>query len=228
MEILLPLMSNFAATSVNSIFMSKLLDKLEVGVQQLLQGRLSRSLLSTEELSMGLTRAQEALVDSPYSIVDNDCNFYYNHGQIAYSIAGDGIFISIYVPITSKISHFDIWKLWTLPVPVSHGSLNASMLIRVPEFLGVSSDEEHFLELSSGDLQSCAGSKRLSCVSLPSAVSAYKPSCVISLFFNQNDGVMSHCQFSYQPNYRGEHAISLGDGYYFVSFQTSRHSLMSK
>ena len=118
---------------------------------------------------------------------------------------------------------FGLFRIYSLPIRIHASTTNCILLKKLPDYLAVSADWSIYMELSAADVQLCRGERMLICAVLPAPMVYHGTSCAMSIFKDKPTSIMTNCQFNYQSNYTGRHAIALGKSFYFLTNQYDDH-----
>ena len=71
------------------------------------------------------------------------------------------MFIVLYVRIRQQDAVFELFRLYSLPIPIHPSTTNSTLLKKLPDYLAVSADRSIYIELSAGDVQLWRGERML-------------------------------------------------------------------
>ncbi len=172
------------------------------GTYELLQKRLSPALISAELLTNTLKKVQSVLSRNHpgFYVIYSDPEFYYQNAVSAYLRRDNSIFITINIPVQSGYHKYLIHEVIAMPVPVNATTKHATMVLNLPDYIGVDIQGVNFIEMQNQDLKYCKGSYEKLCSNLIAERSTANPSCALAILYNRKESVKDLCEFGFTKN----------------------------
>lgn len=95
-----------------------------------------------------------------------------------------------------------LFKVISMPVPISNTSGQATQLLSIPEYLAVSQHHDNYVQLKAKDLINCNHGDTVVCDTNYALTPFTTNSCVLSLYTNNVKVVHKLCNFRYLQNYK--------------------------
>ena len=188
-----------------------------------MDGFLPQQLVSYNILDDSLKHINSQLrqISPKFSVAEtNPAAYYYIQNSIAFTQTEDSLIISLRVPIQQLNFDFEIYKLFSIPVPLNGSTTNSSIISDLPHYLAVSDQANYYVELEYEFVSTCKGQNILLCTAFPVLRTRRLESCALSLYLDRPSDVMRLCRFKYETSLPSQNAISLGDDFYLVSSTT--------
>lgn len=179
------------------------MNRLVAAVQTLIEGKLSPFLISKSTIGHTINQITHLLRKSyhGFHLVHTDPSFFYSKGKFLYARHKSNLYITLKFPISSQTSSMKLFKVISLPVPISNTSGQATQLLSIPDYLAVSTHHDSYVQLKSKDLINCIHSDTVVCNTNYALTPYTTNSCVLALYSNNVKAVHKLCNFRYLQNY---------------------------
>jgi len=188
----LTLMLQFLFTRYSDyILLTQQITELTAGIQILLTGLLSPSLISADTLRHTITELQNHLRSPTIQahLVETNPTFYYTSHEFLFVRTGTNLFITIKFPICHDgIATLNVYRVHTFPVPLGNNSDLVTMLSTPSSLFALSSDAAFMAE----DIRALPN-KGLFQVNM--LMQASTSSCLFALFRDLSSSVKTVCTF---------------------------------
>lgn len=176
------------------------LEQFKLGVETLVQGKLSPILIKPALLQKSLREIQ-GILSKNYRrtyISSTDPQVHYAHSKFFFARHRSTLFITLKIPLSTFRLPFTLYKVVSLPVPINSSSNHATELLNLPDYIAISNKADYFTEVSKSMIDTCAGDTLKHCL-LTKALTAttYNDSCLISLFNNNIETINKTCNFRF-------------------------------
>ena len=210
-----------AETTSTSTFMAidRETERWILGAQTLLEGYLPIQLVSPNRLSQSIQDIEIKLSRQfpLFTISHKDVGYYYQNRDIMFTQSKDYLYISVKIPVSASSSYFDIFSLYSLPVPLNSTTNNATLIKNLPPYFGITRDAEFYTEIDHNVYSTCHGTDVKSCATAISMKSRTYASCASALYFDKQDEIIDLCDIRYETRALFEGAIDLGNSYFLAS-----------
>ena len=186
-------------------------------IPHLVNGKLTPNIISPLVLTQLLKDVENNLQSlNSHMHVQCDNSYFYMHDHATITtLKNDVIYLKLRIPIASTSYDFALFKVDVVPVPANTNQSMFTKVSNVPPYLLISKDQEHFLELSSNDLDNIndpAYPRTLVPMSRSNKV------CVLNLFFDQVDMLTENCKLDliHSPSFPQNFIYSLGQDEYLI------------
>ena len=194
------LLSQILSQTHVSVKLLSQLSALKISIGELVQGRLSPSLIPPQLLESVLIKIKENLekTDPELKVAYPDPQHYYVFPKFIFVRNGGSIFITLNIPIASFHAALSIYKVEIFPVPINNTINHATRLANVNEYFAISSDRQYYSMFNFlhshtfGDFNGYVRSLAL----IPIA----HPSCLLALYFHIDQDIKSLCDFRYEED----------------------------
>ena len=186
------------------------------GIHGLLQHSLSPYILPYKDIQATIQSINSRLKqsNSQLSVKDLSPKEMYSWNNFIWTYKNDSLFITVKFPIVSPISHVQVYRIYSLPVPFNESSNHATTLLNLPEYLAMTKDR-HFYSFPPNKIweQGILNAQQNNLPMHPIA----KPSCATALFFDNKQHIMENCDFRVQINVMKPTIIHINEGKYLLS-----------
>ncbi|XP_071088962.1 uncharacterized protein [Haliotis cracherodii] len=176
------------------------LEELKLGILDLAKNKLSPLLIPPQILQQTIHHLSTLLSKKypSFRLLQTTPAFYYSNAKFIYARAKSYVFISIKFPISSIIHSLQLYKIISLPLPINGTSAHTTQLLDMPDYLALSQETQHYVNLDSSTLASCNGDENILHCPFHIALQSFtKPSCPLALFQNDKIAVKTLCDFRY-------------------------------
>ncbi|XP_046571583.1 uncharacterized protein LOC124279759 [Haliotis rubra] len=141
------------------------IDEMYLGIQQLVNQRLSPSLLPVTEVKKALNMIQKRLnAEYPlFHVAHKDPGYYYRERTVHCSRTGDSILISLIVPFQTHSTLLEVYRINSFGLPINQSSSHVTQVMNLPDYLAVSEAKDQYIEFSTRDFQTCFGEHKKHC-----------------------------------------------------------------
>ncbi|CAC5415176.1 unnamed protein product [Mytilus coruscus] len=171
-------LSNLFIDQMNdSSVITKYLEELNIGIHEMVKGKLSPFLISPKKLNNAIKHIKLILSDKfkGFYLLNSNPAYYYSECSMLFA---------------RKIQLF----------PVNVTSTLATQILDLPEYFVVTHNNQYYASLSFDKLRSCSGTNTLYCSHSLPLVSAVKTNCISSLYFNSKSDIHKQCDFRFLLN----------------------------
>ena len=144
-----------------------------------------------------------------FKIQYTSLGYYFSAITTLYALSNDTLFITVKIPITKTSSQFDLYSVYSLPIPSNSTTSNSTKITGLPMYFGISRDQQYYAEFFHDFHAGCQGDVVKRCAGITSLKSRASPSCVSSIFFDLPDAAMKLCNIRYEPDSLFEGAIEI-------------------
>lgn len=175
-------------------------------VQTLIEGKLSPFFISKSTIGHTINQINHLLRKSyhEFHFVHADPSCFYSKGTFLYARHKSTLYITLKFPISSQPSSMKLFKVISLPVPISNTSGQATQLLSIPDYLAVSPHHDSYVQLKAKDLIKCIHGDTVVCDTYYVLTPFTSNSCVLALYSNSVKAVHKLCNFRYLQNYNSQ------------------------
>ena len=187
------------------------LQDLEFSYTLLAMKKLPPQLFPPEQLAEVLKQVAEQL-PSGWALVTGPKDIWsvYQDARVLVAVAHGQLRLFIKIKLMYNPLDFLMYQVVNLPSATINGT-HKTMYAKLPQYLAVSVDRQHFMELSSEDLWDCDLSTRKICHLHQGINKRYpKQTCAISLFLSDKERSNENCRQVIVKN-SGTHVVYLGE-----------------
>ena len=186
----------------SSAAINKYLEELQIGVHEMIKGKLSPFIISPNILRHTIHTIQLTLSEKfkGFYLTHSDPLHYYSSAQMLFAHNHSTLYLSLKFPILTFSSPLVLYKVFSYPVPVNETSNHGTQILDLPNYFITTSDNQRYTSIPSDQLMSCSGSHTVYCQFSITLVSAVTANCISSLFFNAKSDVHKLCNFRYILN----------------------------
>lgn len=197
------------------------------GIEQLLNGRLTHTMVHPRQLQQALSKVRRSLKTSQptFQLLHNEMSWYYNHHLTMFVYTETNLFIFLSLPIANQISQFDFYSITTFPIPFqTNNNTDPGYTIINTEIstFAIDPSRQVFIELNSKQLESCSSNRLVQC---PTPFFRYqRPSltCIAALFLDKSDKIISLCEFTvYAHQHPAPQIFPIGPSEYLLTTSVS-------
>ena len=189
--------------------------------QTLLDGYLPLAIIDPDQIQMVLDHVATELKNSDhfsgFRIAYENPNYYFQVKDILYSSSEEYLYLSIFIPLYSELSYFEIFNVITIPMSLNGTHSNTTRIRPNHQYLGVSVDEKNYLEFDHDFLSGCQGRELKVCKGTKSMRSTEYLSCLMALYLDLPKQIVEKCEIEFEIDGLFEGAIDLTDNLYLVS-----------
>lgn len=180
--------------------LEKKLEYINLGIHDLVKGKLSPFLLSPHVLKSSLNQVQNIITEKfpQFQVSNKDLLFYYSFGDFLYTRRH--LYLTVKIPIYSFHLPISVYKVYSYPVPVNSSSNHATQLMNTPPYFLNTKDHQHYALITSQQLSQCKGTTTLFCSFNIALKASASPSCLSAVFFNHKEAVSKVCDFRFLTN----------------------------
>ena len=192
-------LSNLFIDQMNdSSVITKYLEELNIGIHEMVKGKLSPFLISPKILNDAIKHIKLILSDKfkGFYLLNSDPAYYYSECNMLFARKHSTLYVTVKFPISTLAFPLYLYKITSYPVPVNVTSTHATQILDLPEYLVVTHNNQYYASLSFDKLRSCSGTNTLYCSHSLPLVSAVKTNCIWSLYFNSKSDI--HKQFDFR------------------------------
>ncbi|CAC5370307.1 unnamed protein product [Mytilus coruscus] len=183
----------------NANILRENLNQLQSSIQSLAEGRISPFLLPKHILAHSLHKIQRIMSESypGFHLTHFDPSYYYTHSNFVYARNHSRMYITVKFPISAHAKPLNLFKVYSLPVPVNNTSSHATKLMSLPKYFAITNNNDFYAALSTDDLTNCKHGITVFCSTNIQLTPIYQPSCIIALFSNNLTMVKQLCNFRF-------------------------------
>ena len=172
------------------------------GIQNLLQGHLSKAIVPASAIKRSLKGLSEQLRrDHPrFKVVFLDPGYYYDNAVPHFLIKGDDLLIYMKVPVTADVAMFWVYQIKSFLTPVhftNSSSADATIIQGLPSEMALSLDKTYYIPLSTSDLARCQGDTVKTCPDIIYAHPVTAKYCLAALIRNEDTDIFNLCDTRY-------------------------------
>lgn len=171
-------------TSTRSTYLTQRLDSLKKAISDLAEGKLSPLLISPQLIETTITSIQNMLIRQypKYSLIATDPKNYFSYADFSVIRQNNSLLITIQFLI-SAFQKFELYKIYTFPIPINESSSHATHLQNVPDYLAITFDRQFFVGLSDQAMSHCKGGiGNKICKFRPDVSATNSKNCITNLF----------------------------------------------
>lgn len=174
------------------------MSRLVAAVQTLIEGKLSPFFISKSTIGHTINQINHLLRKSYYGfhLVHTDPSCFYSKGKFWYARHKSTLYITLKFPISSQPSSMKLFKVISLPVPISNTSGQATQLLSIPDYLAVSPHHDSYVQLKAKDLIKFFHGDTVVCDTYYALTPFTSNSCVLALYSNNCQSSSQIMQFS--------------------------------
>ena len=191
-------------------------------VRTLIQGYLPTHFISPETLRSILTLVRRMIQTQfpNFVLTHSEVAAYYQLPITLYAHSRKYLYITLRIPVTTSDSLYNLYRLTTIPVPLSPNQLiGYTQISGHTPFLAIATTGSYFFELTLDDLSSCTGTDIRHCPRFFPSRERDALTCTAALFTDDMDIIANLCDTKLFPRapYPCNLVRDLGDGSLFVS-----------
>ena len=191
------------------------LQSLSSGVHNLIRGYLPPQLVKPHDIQQVLTEIKSQLPSS-FRLTHESPVYYYHIPDVTYSRHGQYLYIKIKIPLTTDADLFDVYKIYSLPIPINHESAQFSKIVTKKPYLAISKNKRFFSTLTQDELNRCAGNTFKRCDNIIQVNQNSTPNCMMALFTGSSHVIADLCDTVVTENEHETHIIAISPNQYFV------------
>ncbi|XP_052083209.1 uncharacterized protein LOC127720584 [Mytilus californianus] len=196
-------LSNLFIDQMNdSSVITKYLEELNIGIHEMVKGKLSPFLISPNILNNAMKHIKLILSDKfkGFYLLKSDPAYYYSECSMLFARKHSTLYLTLKFPISTFAFPLYLYKITSYPVPVNVTSTHATQILDLPEYFVVTHNNQYYASLSFDKLRSCSGTNTLYCSHSLPLVSAVKTNCISSLYINSKSDIHKQCDFRFLLN----------------------------
>lgn len=196
---LIKLLANYIKLSAMA---GRQLEDIHLGVSLAQQGILTPLLVPHVELQHSLDNIQNVLkVKAPlFELLFDKAIDVYNVAKLKLRRHDGHVYIVMNIPLKAKAAiSLTIYKITTIPVPVNEDSGHVTIIKDMPEYIAMTADRSHFLELTAAQVATCDQKKSGYCPSMPTLWTNTHDSCPLSIISQDKKRIKESCNFQVIP-----------------------------
>ena len=197
--------------------LERTLDTFLLGVNALLQRKLSPILIDHDTLTQALQMVQDTLDKNhpDFEVVHKQPRYYYHSANVLYAGQTEQILVIVEIPVASTATRFNLYHILTFPVPFNDSSLHGTRVTNLPDYVANSTDERYIIEISASQMALCHGRHMISCPDKFPHQALTEPSCAKAMFFK--DRIQELCHFEFQESVIVPSVIELDEGHLLMT-----------
>ena len=174
-----------------------ILNKLINGVYDLVEGRLSPSLIPVTVLQQAMNEIQTLMhMKYPgFHLIKHKPSKIYENAKFVYMRHDSKLYVTVKFPMSSHAKPLSLFKVLWYPVPVNDTSDHATQILDLPEFFALTHDSQFYATLKYSDFSSCTKTPHLNCYYNKALSPATQESCILALFANDKELISKYCDF---------------------------------
>lgn len=182
--------------------LEKELEHIQLGLHDLVKGKLSPFLLTPHILRSSILQIQDIITNNlpHFHVLNKDPLFYYSRGKFLFTRLHLHLYLTLKIPTSPFQQLMTMYRVYSYPVPVNSSSNHATQLIDLPSYFLHTADKQHYATITSEKISQCTGTTTLFCSFSKAMTASASPSCLSAVFFNQKDAVSSLCDFRFLMN----------------------------
>ena len=175
------------------------LDQFQQAVKDLANGHLSPLLIPMQILHSTLNDIQSILSQKypGFFVTTHSPSDLYTSSNFLFTRNNSNLYITVKIPISSERKPLQVYKVFSLPVPLNDSSKHATTILDLPDYFALTSNQQFYLTLSKYQLDTCKGSFTKQCHYNFPLTPVTKQSCSLSLFSNNKDAIHHLCNFRF-------------------------------
>ena len=173
------------------------LSELVSGIYDLVEGRLSPSLLPVEVLQQAMNEIQ-TLVHMKYSgfyLTAHKPNQIYENAKFVYMRHDSKLYVTVKFPMSPHSKPLSLYKVLSYAVPLNDTSDHATKILDLPEFFAITHDMQFYTTFKHVDFSTCTKTPHLVCYFNKALSPATQDSCIKGIIFKQERSNKSKLQF---------------------------------
>ena len=199
----------YQATTLKTKF-----NKLEIAVESLLEEKFTIFLVQKHVLSQVIANIRQKLRKSyhKFYLLHLDASFYYSGAKFIYARHRNDLFITLKIPSSSQRLPLKLYLLITLPVPTSRNvrtTMKATQLLSLPKYFAITSHHDHFVTLTSEDLDSGVQENTILCKIYLAFTPITVPDCTMVLYANNIARIKELCNLRFLRNVLKSNIVEL-------------------
>lgn len=151
--------------------------------------------------------------------------YYQTLGNIMVTRGEKFLYIIVNLPIHSMEGNLNLFKIDTMPIPVNNSHHDFTLIKDITEFIALTNDNSHFAEVSTSFINSCSGTKALTCPQVLSLRPVSHPTCAVALYLDRPKDVTELCPIAFENTVMQEQALDAGDGKFAITTSVSQWTL---
>ena len=194
------------------------MDDVLEGITLLMRRKLPPKIITFENIKDTLITVRHKLEKHfpTFKIVSLHPAYYYEQPCLFTYHSEGRLSITINIPVSAAQSHYKLYSVVSLPVPINSTSHDATFIDELPSYIAVSTDEQTFVELTNIEVDRCTGSIMRQCKFPHGIRSVKEPTCALSLLL-ETDESSEVCNVMVQQKGVKPSLLHLGDGIVLVS-----------
>lgn len=196
------------------------LEKLEAGINEIIHGQLSSSILPPAMCHRILYHvSQRSSVHFPdLELASMNIEHIYQITDVLLTRYGDSLYLVLKLPLKSvSMGHATVYEVLAMPMPVPNNPARATQLVNIPSYVAVTDNNKFYASLEAKDLTACSGVKLRVCNNpLPFKSTAAK-SCIVALIHGNTPDIKHLCNFTFTLQEPTPYIIKLSTGQVIVS-----------
>ena len=188
-----------------------ILNELVSGVYDLVEGRLSPSILPVDILQQTMNEIQN-LMHMKYSgfyLTAHKPSQIYENAKFVYLRHDSKLYITVKFPMSPHAKPLSLFKVLSFAVPVNDTSNHATQLLDLPEFFALTHDLQFYSTFQHVDFSTCTRTKHLVCNFNKALTPVTQETCIMALFANNKQLVNRHCNFRVLLNHLSPQIIEM-------------------
>ena len=187
------------------------LSELVSGIYDLVEGRLSPSLLPVEVLQQAMNEIQ-TLVHMKYSgfyLTAHKPNQIYENAKFVYMRHDSKLYVTVKFPMSPHSKPLSLYKVLSYAVPLNDTSDHATKILDLPEFFALTHDIQFYTTFKHVDFSTCTRTPHMICNFNKALSPATQDTCIMALFSNNKDLVKTNCNFRVLLNHLSPQIIEI-------------------
>ena len=196
--------------------MQEALQEFLHGIHGLLQHKISPYLLPYEDIEATMEHINHRLKTSRsrLSVKGLTPRTFYTSSNFIWTFRNDSLFITVKFPLVSNVSHLDVFKVFSVPVPFNVSSNHTTQLVDLPPYVAFTRDRKYYTFPTENIWeQSMVNVQEYNLPLHP----IREPSCTTAIFNDDKAKIREMCDFKIQVNAMKPTITHINAGQYLVS-----------
>ena len=219
-ELLARAMKTLAGYVKMSTFIQFELEQLETGINEIVHGKLSSSILSPEIAHHIMSHISQrlALHYPDLALASPDIEHVYQTTEIVLTRHENTIYMMLKFPLKSvSMGIATLYEIISMPMPVPNNPSKATKLVNLPAYVAVTENRKFYAPLKEKDITACSGTKVKVCSNPLPFKSSSQPSCILSLVSGNMLDIKQYCNFTFVLEKVEPYIVKISTGQIIVS-----------
>ena len=200
--------------------MQEALQEFLHGIHALLQHSISPYILPFHDIKLTVNHINSRLAQASSQLMVQELlpRDFYSSDNFLWTFKNQSLFITVKFPLVSAVSHLDLYKVYTVPVPFNESSSHTTQLLDLPQYIAFTRDR-HYYTFPAPNIWE-KGTIDAHEHNLP-LFPVHSESCTTAIFFDNRKAVLANCDFRVQVNAIKPNIIHISQGQYLVANVTN-------